>query len=64
MELAQWRGSLIAETLEKARDERERNRPCGVQIKVFFLGSEFLPLVTGINGYREISKISAIYRAS
>jgi hypothetical protein len=32
MELAQWRGSLIAETLEKARDERERNRPCGVQI--------------------------------
>jgi PHP family Zn ribbon phosphoesterase len=32
MELEQWRGSLLAETLEKARDQRERNRPCGVRI--------------------------------
>jgi hypothetical protein len=32
--------------------------------KVFFLGSLFLPVVTEINGYREISKISAIYRPS
>jgi hypothetical protein len=35
-----------------------------VTAKVFFLGSEFLPVVTEIDGYREISKISAIYRAS
>jgi hypothetical protein len=32
--------------------------------KVFFLGSQFLPVVTGISGYREISKISVIYRPS
>jgi hypothetical protein len=38
--------------------------PPPAELKVFFLGSEFLPLVTGINGYHKISKISAIYRAS
>jgi hypothetical protein len=33
-----------------------------VTIKVFFLGPLFLPEGSGIFGYREISKISGIYR--
>jgi hypothetical protein len=32
--------------------------------KVFFLGELFLPEGTGICGYREISKISGIYRTT